>query len=176
MQLKIEDMKIILENQQQQDAQERQQQQFIIVQSQSLAGKNKLGAEDAADAQDEIVYVLKDEATVEQPNVIQLDSNCVNQEQFVWITNNDQSADGNVQNATTMYTIKEVNYSQVTPPLRHYSELANIFILIFSLNINLFIFLIQICGNLLMIFFLNFHSMTSLQKIFHFLYKSLIFF
>lgn len=113
MQLKIEDMKIILENQQQQDAQERQQQQFIIVQSQSLAGKNKLGAEDATDGQDEIVYVLKDEATVEQPNVIQLDSNCVNQEQFVWITNNDQSTDGNVQNATTMYTIKEVNYSQV---------------------------------------------------------------
>lgn len=116
LQLKIEDMKIILENQSsqhQQDTQE-QQQQFIIVQSQSLAGKNKLGSDDTVDAQDEIVYVLKDESAVDQPNVIQLDSNCVNQEQFVWITNNDQATDGShAQGATTMYTIKEVNYSQV---------------------------------------------------------------
>lgn len=57
------------------------------------------------------MYVFKDE-NVEQPNVIQIDSNHVNQEQFVWLTN-DQSSDGNVQSATTMYTIKEVNFSQV---------------------------------------------------------------
>lgn len=108
-------MKIILESQSsQQHQQEEHQQQFIIVQSQSLASKTKLGADDAADAPEEIVYVLKDENTAEQPNVIQLDSNCVNQEQFVWITNNDQATDGShVQGATTMYTIKEVNYSQV---------------------------------------------------------------
>lgn len=107
-------MKIILENQSSQQQHETQEhQQFIIVQSQSLAGKNKLGANDAADTPDEIVYVLKDETAVEQPGVIQLDSNCVNQEQFVWITNNDQATDGSQAGATTMYTIKEVNYSQV---------------------------------------------------------------
>lgn len=110
-------MKIILDQssqQQEQQEQQQQQQQFIIVQSQSLAGKTtKLGADDAPDGQEEIVYVLKDENATEQQNVIQLDSNCVNQDQFVWIAN-DQATDGShVQGATTMYTIKEVNYSQV---------------------------------------------------------------
>lgn len=106
-------MKIILDQSQQQEQQE--QQQFIIVQSQSLAGKTKLGSNDASDGQEEIVYVLKDENASEQQSVIQLDSNnCVNQEQYVWIAN-DQATDGtsHVQGATTMYTIKEVNYSQV---------------------------------------------------------------
>lgn len=112
-------MKIILENQSQQQENQDQQQQFItIVQSQSLAAtgsnKTKLGSNDVNEASEEIVYVLKDENAIEQPSVIQLDSNCVNQEQFVWITGNDQATDGtHVQGATTMYTIKEVNFSQV---------------------------------------------------------------
>lgn len=69
---------------------------------------------DDPDGQEEIVYVLKDENAVEQQNVIQLDSNCVNQDQFVWIAN-DQATDGTtqVQAANTVYTIKELNYSQV---------------------------------------------------------------
>lgn len=111
-------MKIILENQssQQQDNQDQQQQFITIVQSQSLASgnKTKLGSNDVSEATEEIVYVLKDESAIEQPSVIQLDSNGVNQEQFVWITGNDQATDGtHVQGATTMYTIKEVNFSQV---------------------------------------------------------------
>lgn len=105
-------MKIVLDHSsQQQDAQE---QQFVIIQSQSLAGKSKLDSDDAGEGQEEIVYVLKDESASDQPNVIQLDSNCVNQEQFVWIAN-DQATDGTpqVQAASTLYTIKELNYSQV---------------------------------------------------------------
>ena len=106
-------MKIILDQGQQQEHQEQQQQQFIIVQSQSLAGKSKLESDDGGETREEILYVLKDENAADQPNVIQLDSNCGNQEQFVWIAN-DQATDGtHVQGATTMYTIKEVNYSQV---------------------------------------------------------------
>lgn len=106
-------MKIILDNSQQQEAQE--QQQFVIIQSQSLAGKSKMSSEDMQDDDDEIVYVLKDENTSEQPNVIQLESNCVNQEQFVWIAN-EQGGDtsSQVQSASTLYTIKELNYAQVT--------------------------------------------------------------
>lgn len=105
-------MKIILDNSQQQEAQE--QQQFVIIQSQSLAGKSKLNSDDTSDGQEEIVYVLKDENTSEQPSVIQLDSNCVNQEQFVWIAN-EQGGDSSsqVQSASTLYTIKELNYAQV---------------------------------------------------------------
>lgn len=116
-------MKIVLENpesrvqQQQQHQQETsEQQQFIIVQSQSIAGKAKIVGEEGTESQEEIVYVLKDENSIEQPNVIQLsDSNCVNQEQFVWITNNDQTNEAHQSStaATTMYSIKEVNFSQV---------------------------------------------------------------
>lgn len=106
-------MKIILDNSQQQETQE--QQQFVIIQSQSLAGKSKLNDEDMQDDEDDIVYVLKDENTSEQSNVIQLDSNCTNQEQFVWIAS-DQSGDTStqVQSASTLYTIKELNYAQVS--------------------------------------------------------------
>lgn len=106
-------MKIILDNSQQQEAQE--QQQFVIIQSQSLAGKSKLSSnEDTSDGQEEIVYVLKDESASDQPSVIQLDSNCVNQEQFVWIAN-EQGGDNSsqAQTASTLYTIKELNYAQV---------------------------------------------------------------
>lgn len=106
-------MKIILDNSQQQEAQE--QQQFVIIQSQSLAGKSKIASsEDSQDGQEEIVYMLKDESVTEQPAVIQLDSNCVNQEQFVWIAN-EQGGDGSSQApaASTLYTIKELNYAQV---------------------------------------------------------------
>lgn len=107
-------MKIILDGSQQQEAQE--QQQFVIIQSsQSLAGKSKMEIDDEPEGQDEIVYVLKDENTSEQPSVIQLDSNCVNQEQFVWIAN-EQGGDSSsqMQAASTVYTIKELNYSQVS--------------------------------------------------------------
>lgn len=105
-------MKIILDNSQQQEAQE--QQQFVIIQSQSLAGKSKMSSEDSQDGQEEIVYMLKDENAGDQPSVITLDSNCVNQEQFVWIAN-EQGGDGSSQTpaASTLYTIKELNYAQV---------------------------------------------------------------
>lgn len=108
-------MKIILDQSQQQEhLEQQQQQQFIIVQSQSLASKPKLESDDAGgETREEILYVLKDENNTDQQSVIQLDSNCGNQEQFVWIAN-DQATDGtHDQGATTMYTIKEVNYSQV---------------------------------------------------------------
>lgn len=106
-------MKIILDGSQQQEPQE--QQQFVIIQSQSLAGKSKMECDDAPDGQDDIVYVLKDESAGEQPNVIQLDSNCGNQEQFVWIAN-EQGGDSSsqMQAASTVYTIKELNYAQVS--------------------------------------------------------------
>lgn len=106
-------MKIILDGSQQQEPQE--QQQFVIIQSQSLAGKSKMECDDAPDGQDDIVYVLKDESAGEQPNVIQLDSNCGNQEQFVWIAN-EQGGDSSsqMQTASTVYTIKELNYAQVS--------------------------------------------------------------
>lgn len=105
-------MKIILDNSAQQDSSE--QQQFVIIQSQSLAGKSKNSSDDTSDGNEEIVYVLKDENTSDQSNVIQLDSNCVNQEQFVWIAN-EQGGDSSsqVQSASTLYTIKELNYAQV---------------------------------------------------------------
>jgi hypothetical protein len=108
--LKIEDMKIILDQSSQQT--EQQEQQFVIIQSQSLAGKAKMEVDDNVESQEEIVYLLKDE-NAEQPNVIQLDSNCVNQDQFVWIA--DQATDGSAQvpTASTIFTIKELNYSQV---------------------------------------------------------------
>lgn len=105
-------MKIILDNSQQHDSQE--QQQFVIIQSQSLAGKSKLSSEDSQDGQEEIVYMLKDENTTDQPAVIRLESDGVNQEQFVWIAN-EQGGDGSSQApaASTLYTIKELNYAQV---------------------------------------------------------------
>ena len=105
-------MKIILDGSQQQEAQE--QQQFVIIQSQSLAGKSsKMSTDDSQDGQDEIVYVLKDENASEQPSVIQLD-NVGSQEQFVWIAN-EQGGDSSSQipAASTVYTIKELNYAQV---------------------------------------------------------------
>lgn len=108
-------MKIILDNSQQQEAQE--QQQFVIIQSQSLAGKTKINSEDTQDGQDDIVYVLKDENTSDQPNVIQIDSNCVNQEQFVWIANEQGDNSSQVPSASTLYTIKELNYAQVSHQL-----------------------------------------------------------
>lgn len=110
-------MKIILDQSSQQ--QDTNEQQFVIIQSQSLAGKSsKTDSDDAMEGQEEIVYVLKDENAAEQPNVIQLDSNCVNQEQFLWIAN-DQATDGTpqIQSASTVYTIKELNYSQVNFPI-----------------------------------------------------------
>lgn len=106
-------MKIILDGSQQQD--DHEQQQFVIIQSQSLAGKSsKMNSDDSQDGDEEIVYVLKDENASAQPNVIQIDSNCVNQEQFVWIAN-EQGGDSSSQNptASTVYTIKELNYAQV---------------------------------------------------------------
>lgn len=105
-------MKIILDGSAQQDSSE--QQQFVIIGSQSLAGKsNKMSSDDNSDGQEEVVYVLKDENASES-SVIQLDSNCVNQEQFVWIAN-EQGGDSSsqVQSASTLYTIKELNYAQV---------------------------------------------------------------
>lgn len=128
-QLKIEDMKIILDGSQPQEAQEPQQ--FVIIQSQSLAGKSKMETDDVPDGQDEIVYVLKDENTSEQSSVIQLDSNCVNQEQFVWIAN-EQGGDSSsqMQAASTVYTIKELNYAQV--------NFMNKFSRCFIFNISLF--------------------------------------
>lgn len=106
-------MKIILDGSQQQEAQD--QQQFVIIQSQSLAGKSKMEIDDTPEEQDEIVYVLKDENNSEQQSVIQLDSNCGNQEQFVWIAN-EQGGDSSsqLQTASTVYTIKELNYAQVS--------------------------------------------------------------
>lgn len=105
-------MKIILDGSAQQDSSE--QQQFVIIGSQSLAGKSKMSSDDNSDGQEEIVYVLKDENASDQSSVIQLDSNCVNQEQFVWIAN-EQGGDSSsqVQAASTLYTIKELNYAQV---------------------------------------------------------------
>lgn len=106
-------MKIILDGSQQA---EDSDQQFVIIQSQSMAGKSsKINSEDdSQDEQDEIVYVLKDENASVQPNVIQLDSNCVSNEQFVWIAN-EQGGDSSSQvpTASTLYTIKELNYAQV---------------------------------------------------------------
>lgn len=105
-------MKIILDQSSQQ--QDTQEQQFVIIQSQSLAGKSKMESDDTVEGQEEIVYVLKEDNNGEQStNVIQLDSNCVNQEQYLWIAN-DQATDGQqVQSGNTVYTIKELNYSQV---------------------------------------------------------------
>lgn len=105
-------MKIILDNSQQQETQD--QQQFVIIQSQSLAGKSKMNSEDTQDGQDEIVYVLKEENASEQSGVIQIDSNCVNQDQFVWIANEQSDNSSQVASASTLYTIKELNYAQVS--------------------------------------------------------------
>jgi hypothetical protein len=106
-------MKIILDGSQQQEPQEHQQ--FVIIQSQSLAGKSKMESDDAPDEPEDIVYMLKDENAVEQQNVIQIDSNCVNQEQLVWIQN-EQGGDSSSQMpaGSTFYTIKELNYAQVS--------------------------------------------------------------
>lgn len=109
-------MKIILDNSQQQESQE--QQQFVIIQSQSLAGKAKLSSDEAMDDQDDVVYVLKDENGSES-NVIQLDSNCTSQEQFVWIANEQGGENASQgQAASTLYTIKELNYAQVSRKLQ----------------------------------------------------------
>jgi hypothetical protein len=110
-QLKIEDMKIILDQSSQQ--QDGQGQQFVIINAESLANKSKMDSDDTNEGQEEIVYVLKEDNSGEQSNVIQLDSNCVNQEQFLWIAN-DQATDGTqVTSGNTVYTIKELNYAQV---------------------------------------------------------------
>lgn len=110
MQLKIEDMKIVLDSSQQQES-IQEQQQFVIIQSQSLAQKpQKMETSDS----DEIVYMLKDENGSDQP-VIQIDSNGLNQDQFVWIAN-EQANDGTSQipQSSAIYTIKELNYAQVS--------------------------------------------------------------
>lgn len=101
-------MKIILDNSQQQEATD--QQQFVIIQSQSLAGKSKNSMDENSEGNEDIVYVLKDENASEQPSVIQIDG--VNQEQFVWISN-EQGDSSSVTPASTLYTIKELNYAQV---------------------------------------------------------------
>jgi len=104
-------MKIILDNSSaQQEAPE--QQQFVIIQSQSLAGKSKMETDESTEGNEEIVYVLKDENASDQQSVITLDSNCVNQEQFVWIANEQSDPSNNA--ASTLYTIKELNYAQVS--------------------------------------------------------------
>lgn len=109
-------MKIVLDSSQQTLNENPDQQQYVIIQSQSLANKQKQQASSSAsediDADDpnseEVVYVLKEEHS--DNNVITLDStNCVNEEQFVWIA----GEQGGEQAPTTMYTIKELNYSQV---------------------------------------------------------------
>jgi hypothetical protein len=101
-------MKIILDGSQQP---EDSDQQFVIIQSQSLAGKSsKMNSEDESqDEQEEIVYVLKDENASVPQNVIN-----VSNEQFVWIAN-EQGGDSSSQvpAASTLYTIKELNYAQV---------------------------------------------------------------
>lgn len=109
-------MKIVLDSSQQTLNENPDQQQYVIIQSQSQANKQKQQASSSAsediDADDpnseEVVYVLKEEHS--DNNVITLDStNCVNEEQFVWIA----GEQGDQQAPTTMYTIKELNYSQV---------------------------------------------------------------
>lgn len=100
-------MKIILDNSEQQESGD--QQQFVIIQSQSLAGKTKNTIDENSEENEDIVYVLKDENASEQPSVIQIDAN---QEQFVWIAN-EQGDSSSVQPASTLYTIKELNYAQV---------------------------------------------------------------
>lgn len=103
-------MKIVLDGSS--SKQEQHEQQFVIIQSQSLADKSKMDTDDAQEGSDEIVYVLKDENAQEQPNVITIDS--VNQErQFVWVANEQSNSSAQVQAATTLYTIKELNYAQV---------------------------------------------------------------
>lgn len=107
-QLKIEDMKIVLDSQQQQES-IQEQQQFVIIQSQSLAPKRKAESSE----NEEVVYVFKDEHGSDQP-IIQIDSNGLNQEQFVWIAN-EQANDGTsgVHQPSAIYTIKEMNFNQV---------------------------------------------------------------
>lgn len=107
-QLKIEDMKIVLDSQQQQES-IQEQQQFVIIQSQSLAQKQKVGNSE----NEEVVYVFKDESGSDQP-IIQIDSNGMNQDQFVWIAN-EQANDGTsqVHQPSAIYTIKEMNFAQV---------------------------------------------------------------
>lgn len=101
-------MKIVLDSQQQQES-IQEQQQFVIIQSQSLAQKQKVGNSES----EEVVYVFKDESGSDQP-IIQIDSNGMNQEQFVWIAN-EQANDGTsqVHQPSAIYTIKEMNFSQV---------------------------------------------------------------
>lgn len=87
-------MKIVLDSQQQQES-INEQQQFVIIQSQSLAPKQKASNSE----NEEYVYVFKDEME--------------NQEQLVWISN-EQANDGttSVQQPTAVYTIKEMNFAQ----------------------------------------------------------------
>lgn len=108
-------MKIVLDSSQQILNENPDQQQYVIIQSQTLANKQKQQASSSAsediDADDPnsepIVYLLKEENA--ESNVITLDStNCVNEDQFVWIP-----GEQGEQAPTTMYTIKELNYSQV---------------------------------------------------------------
>lgn len=105
-QLKIEDMKIVLDSQQQQES-IQEQQQFVIINAQSLAQKQKASNSE----NEEVVYVFKDEIGGDQP-IIQIDSNGMNQDQFVWIAN-EQANDGSGNQPSAIYTIKEMNYSQV---------------------------------------------------------------
>lgn len=107
MQLKIEDMKIVLDSQQQQES-INEQQQFVIIQSQSLAPKQKASNSE----NEEYVYVFKDEME--------------NQEQLVWISN-EQANDGttSVQQPTAVYTIKEMNFAQVRSALQWFNWKSN---------------------------------------------------
>jgi hypothetical protein len=118
-------MKIVLDSAQQQES-IQEQQQFVIIQSQSLTQKpTKMETSDG----DEIVYVLKDENGSDQP-VIQLD-NTMNQDQYVWISN-EQANDGTSQipSASAIYTLKELNYSQV----RSYIISDNVIVLTLKLS------------------------------------------
>ena len=83
-----------------------QTQQDIVIMQQGTKPKS----EEESQSGEEILFVLKEENTNEQSNVITLDSTCMNQDgQYVWISSDQQQ---NVP-STTVYSIKQLNFSEV---------------------------------------------------------------
>lgn len=119
-------MKIVIADNYSGNSQTQQNQSEVVIihnqpnQNSQKESKMSVDAEDEEEQEpqsqenDEILFVLKEENTNENNGVITIE-NCVNQDgQLIWLPNEGnsegQSGGGGQQ---TLYTIKQLNYSQV---------------------------------------------------------------
>lgn len=113
-------MKIVIADNYQSNQQPQQQPEVVIIHqqpNQNSTKETKMNVDDQQQSPDneEILFVLKEENTNENNGVITIE-NCVNQDgQLIWLPNEGNSGE-QAQPGTqqTLFTIKQLNYSQVS--------------------------------------------------------------